>query len=226
MKQSLVFLHGGPGFTDYLEPYFQDFNRDFDCHFYDQLQGPKVSFEDLIQQLQGKVQPLSSPILVGHSWGAVLAVEFALRFPEQFKGIVTMCAALSSEQWLDYRKDLVRLNLVNATPDKIFLVPDDGEAGKIFLEQTWATFSEETFNSLSEAYIKNFDLIKRLNEIKKPFVNIYGELDLRTSPRLATALSAFNPMIVNHQIVGASHFPFLQKKHKAKILQILKKHFV
>jgi len=36
---------------------------------------------------------IESPILVGHSWGAALALAYALEFPRELRGVVTICGA-------------------------------------------------------------------------------------------------------------------------------------
>lgn len=42
MKTNLIFLHGGPGFKDYLKDYFVELSNDFECIFYDQSRGNTV----------------------------------------------------------------------------------------------------------------------------------------------------------------------------------------
>ena len=221
-EQSLIFLHGGPGFKDYLEPYFQGLKESFNCQFYDQLRGPKVILEDLLIQLNEKVKESAQPILIGHSWGGVLATEFALRHQERLGGLIIMSSALSCHQWLAYRQDLKERNLEGAPPEEIFLVPADSGLGKIFLEKTWTTFSEETFDSLHKSYIERFDLTKKLNQVRIKFLNIYGEGDLRIPPRIAAEIHSCHSSIINHQIPEAGHFPFLQEAGRNRIFQILK----
>lgn len=222
MKPNLVFLHGGPGFKDYLKPYFRELNESFECHFYDQLQGPNVELEDLIQQLQQIVVSLPSPVIVGHSWGGTLATEFALRYPQQLNGMVLMCSALSSQQWMEYHRDLEEMNLKDASSEELFLVPSELEHGRTFLNQIWSTFSDETFESINRSYIKDFDLTKKLDQIAIKFLNIYAENDLRIPSRIAESLRTYNPSILNYRIRAAGHFPFLQENGKYEIHQILR----
>ena len=45
-KHTIIFLHGGPGFKDYLKPYFNPLDSEFKCVFYDQKRGSEVGIEE------------------------------------------------------------------------------------------------------------------------------------------------------------------------------------
>lgn len=49
-KHTIIFIHGGPGFKDYLKPYFNELENEFKCIFYNQKRGSKVRIEDLINE--------------------------------------------------------------------------------------------------------------------------------------------------------------------------------
>lgn len=59
MKPKLIFFHGGPGFQDYLKPYFNSLEEQFECIFFDQLRGPQVEMNDLLKQLDDIIQSSS-----------------------------------------------------------------------------------------------------------------------------------------------------------------------
>lgn len=225
MPRSLIFLHGGPGFQDYLEPYFRDLRDCFPCVFYDQRSGPTIGIEDLIQQLAEKVGAAEKPVLVGHSWGAVLAVEFARRHQEKLGGLALLCSGLSAAHWYEYREDLRALGLENAPWQELFFVAGDPPAERKALEKVFSNFSAETFDSLERGYVKAFDLTKELSKIALKIVNIYAEKDLRYPPRISRSLRGFQPRIEDHEIAGAGHFPFLQPAHREQVHRILKDAF-
>jgi pimeloyl-ACP methyl ester carboxylesterase len=114
------------------------------------------------------------------------------------------------------------MNLENASPDKIFLVPSDGEEGRNLLDKTWKTFSVETFDGLNESYVVNFDLTKKLSQISIKILNIYAEHDLRIPVRVPKSFRSFNPAIVDYQISDSGHFPFIQAKGREQIYRILR----
>jgi pimeloyl-ACP methyl ester carboxylesterase len=220
MKTKLIFLHGGPGFRDYLRPYFYQLDGAFNCIFYDQGRGSNVSVEDLLCELESKIGD-SMPVLVGHSWGGVLATEFASRHEKKISGLAFMSTGLSHIQWHDYRDHLEKFGLADAPMEKIVLAANDPPSAGVFLTDVDVSFSEETFDSLYDNYLTRFDLTEAVRHLSLKTVSIFGDRDLRFSPRIAQQIEALNPRIKSHQIAGAGHFPFLQKQARETIHQIL-----
>ena len=211
VKPTIIFLHGGPGFKDYLRPFFEPING-ADCIFYDQEQGSEVTVDDLVSQLDKFVDKASvRPWLLGHSWGGVLAVEYAKENQDKLAGIALLGTGLSSEQWLQYRDDLKAKGLQDASPEEIFLVPDEFEAGKPFLEKIWNGFSDETFESISKKYLKRYNLLTSLAGFQIPVLSFYGDSDLRFSPEIAKSFKKYNDRVIEVEIPNAGHFPFLSK---------------
>lgn len=102
----LVIVHGGPGAThDYLEP-LEALADERPVVFYDQLGAGKSDAPDdielwtnerLIDEL-GRILDglaLHRVHLLGHSWGTIIAAEYALRTPERLAGLVLANPALS-----------------------------------------------------------------------------------------------------------------------------------
>ncbi len=223
MKTTLIFLHGGPGFKDYLKPYFCDLEDKFDCIFYDQVRGPNVQLQDMLIQLDLIVQSApTKKILVGHSWGAVLATEYALKNQNYLAGLVLMCTGLNSQQWKnEYHAELKNLNLEDASPAQIFLTSNEIEKGTAFLDDSWQTFSEETFESINNSYLSNYDLTEKMADLKIPILNIFGENDVRFPTRVTETFKTFNKQIVDIEIPVGGHFPFLSDAGRNQIFKAL-----
>jgi len=97
----MLTLHGGPGCThEYLEC-FEDFlpQRGVTFYYYDQL-GSSYSdqpddaslwtvdrFREEVEQVR-KGLGLDRFVLYGHSWGGMLAIEYALKYPQHLRGLV------------------------------------------------------------------------------------------------------------------------------------------
>jgi pimeloyl-ACP methyl ester carboxylesterase len=227
MKPTIIFLHGGPGFKDYLKSFFEDLRNDFDCIFYDQLQGPEININHLLLQLDDIVNTISGKIiLLGHSWGAILATEYAGRNPSKMSGLVLMSTGLNHKHWKDeYYKELEDLGLEEAGPDQIFLTPDERKLGDTILDKTWDTFSEETFLNIKKNYLEHYDLTPILKNLNIPVISIYGEKDVRFPARISKHFNIFKKDISSFQISNTGHFPFLLTTGRMEIYKILKDNF-
>ena len=223
MKPTLVFLHGGPGFRDYLQPFFEPLQQTFNCIFYDQARGPEISVRDLTDELHAIISSCDSDIvLIGHSWGAVLAIEYVALYPDKIAGLVLMNTGLNAVQWKDeFRKELKSLGLEHAQPEEVFLTPDEQASGKALLDKTWSTFSAETFESLNEGYLVDFNLFEKIEAIQVPILNIFSTKDVRFPPRVGQSFRALNPQVVDLEIVGAGHFPILKPKNRDAIVEFI-----
>lgn len=104
--EAFVVLHGGPGmYHDELYPFFLDFARSHRVIFYDQrgngrshLAAPDSSnfnVELLVDDLD-KLRSLwgiEKINLIGHSWGGLLAMYYAVEHPESMKRLITISSA-------------------------------------------------------------------------------------------------------------------------------------
>lgn len=227
VKCTLIFLHGGPGFRDYLKPYFTQLEKSFRCVFYDQLRGPEVTIQDLVSELHSVVQKSSDKVvLVGHSWGGVLAVKYASVYEDKLAGLVLMSTGLKASQWRDeFRKELHDLALEDASPEEIFLTPPEVEVGKPVLDMTWESFSEETFDSLFSTYLSNYDLTENFQNLQIPILNIFGEKDVRFPLRVTKSFKKLKENVIELELPNTGHFPFLSVENQKKITNLIEENF-
>jgi proline iminopeptidase len=105
----LIVLHGGPDFDHaYLLPELDELADTYRLIYYDQrgrgrstenVRPEDVTLESDLDDLD-KVRRhfrLDAPVLLGHSWGTVLALEFALRHPTHVSHLVLMNPAPVSQ---------------------------------------------------------------------------------------------------------------------------------
>jgi proline iminopeptidase len=106
--QPMIILHGGPDFDHrYLLPDLDRLADAFRLIYYDQrgrgqsadqVQPEEVTLRSDLEDLD-KVREhgqLESAALLGHSWGTVLALEYALRFPARVSHLILMNPAPAS----------------------------------------------------------------------------------------------------------------------------------
>jgi len=119
--QPLIVLHGGPDFdTAYLLPELDQLTDAYRLIYYDQ-RGRGKSAEGVrpeevtlasdladLDAIRTRFQ-VDAPVLLGHSWGTVLALEYALRNPSRVSRLILMNPApVSASQLAVLRTSYVR----------------------------------------------------------------------------------------------------------------------
>lgn len=221
----LIFLHGGPGYPDYLEPFFSDaFQDDIKPVFYSQIQTDPISIEDLVAELDQKVWADSRPvILVGHSWGGAFAVEYYRRkFPPHIKGIVLIGAFLCADDaTTEYRRELELRRLENPTTEQVFLTPSEVSLAGSLIDRLTASFNVRCFRALWDGFISAFDARSFIASSKIPVLNIFGENDIRIPARKVREYSKLSPFVKNVEIEEAGHFPFIHEKDREAVTRAI-----
>jgi len=132
----IIVLHGGPDFDhSYFVPDLHRLSDAFHLIYYDQrgrgrsadrVQPEDVTLASEIADIE-KVRQyfrLDSVVLLGHSWGTVLALEYALRYPERVSRMILMNPAPASTadykqlrtEWLEKRpKDMEQRKTISAS---------------------------------------------------------------------------------------------------------------
>jgi proline iminopeptidase len=127
--RSIIVLHGGPDFDhSYLLPELDRLADSYRLIYYDQrgrgrsAEGVRPEDVTLASDLADldavrKHFRLESVILLGHSWGTVLALEYALRYPERVSKLILMNPAPASKADLAIVRD-VYLKKLGADRDR------------------------------------------------------------------------------------------------------------
>jgi proline-specific peptidase len=125
-RRPLLCIHGGPGYgLDYLDPLDAMQTTGRQVVFYDQLgcgrsdhlgPGAEWSLALFLEELQAvrDAAGLAHCHLLGHGWGGMLALEYALAQPGGLESLVLADTVASVPQW---RQGLARL--ASSLPDEI-----------------------------------------------------------------------------------------------------------
>ena len=119
-KTPLIALHGGPGLThDYLQV-LSDLSDSQPIILYDQIGNGRSShlkdkpasfwtIELFLEQLESLISyfHLNNYDVLGHSWGGMLASEFAITQPNGLKQLVLSNSPSSSELWGKSQTELI-----------------------------------------------------------------------------------------------------------------------
>ena len=225
MKSKLIFLHGGPGYPDYLEQFFSNqFSDDVETVFYTQLQKKDTSMDDLLAQIGSHVGEGDEPVyLVGHSWGGALAIDYLRKTDDpRIKGIVLICSYLHVEDLtVEFRKELARLKMKDPTPTEIFLAPDEVDEAGDLMAHLDRKFNKVFFKKISDEFISKFDALKFVQKMKIPILNVFGEFDVRIPTRRMRLYSKLGPHIRNVEIRGSAHFPFIREKDQKQVVEAI-----
>lgn len=178
--QKLLLLHGGPGAT---HEYFECFDgylpaAGIEYHYYDQLESaysdqPSDStlwtidryVEEVEQVRKALGMDASNFYLLGHSWGGILAIEYALKYPENLKGVIISNMMASVPDYNRYAEEVLGPQLDPAVLADILAYEDAQE------------FADERYLQLiTENYYPEHVLRKPLDEwpnpVNRAFANI------------------------------------------------------
>ncbi len=248
--EPLIVLHGGPGlFHDYLVPHFKNLAKDYQIIFYDQRGCGKTEFpqdtssiniETYVEDLESirihlKIEKLN---LVGHSWGSLLAMTYAKKYPNNLNRLILISPAPSNSNYFDQTfsnmqqkrseedtKELVQTMMSAAFEkreeeafkkaillgDKVNLV-DQATITQLYEPMNFNPAIASNLmlvNSLLERTYYNFNVIDGLDAINCPTLIIAGDLD--NVPFASTQSIQENIKGARLKVIKKScHYPFFE----------------
>ncbi len=251
--EPILIIHGGPGLShDYL---FKGINTLSDHHkliFYDQrasgqssinLDYSSVSLENFIQDIESlrKEFGIKKINLMAHSWGGVLAMKYAIQFPENMKSLILVNSIGASSD----SNNMANLELVGR-----FTKKDSVERAEIFASEAFQKrepiaieslmnlgFKHQFYDSiyidslqlsLNQNFIQTsgllqnlgkdltkFDFVEDLKSIQCPTLLVYGDYDPLTDLAGRITKDAIKGSKI--QIIkNCGHFPFIEKNEAFK----------
>lgn len=133
-KLKVLLLHGGPGATsEYWEAadsYFPDAGIQY--YYYDQLGSGKSDnpnderlwqvdrFVEEVEQVRIALGlDASNFIILGHSWGGILGLEYALKYQKNLKGLIISNMVSSIPDYISYANEILGPQLPGEVLEKI-----------------------------------------------------------------------------------------------------------
>ncbi len=125
----VLLLHGGPGAThEYFECFDSYFpNADIEYYYYDQLESafsdqPSDSALWNIDRFVEEIEQVRVALglnkdnfyLLGHSWGGILGIEYALKYQDNLKGLIISNMVASIPEYITYANEVLGPQLDSA----------------------------------------------------------------------------------------------------------------
>lgn len=246
-----VYLHGGPGYwsksfqvtagsilEEHLDMIYLDQRG---CGRSDQDPDEDYSLNKLVEDLEDIRQQLHIDewIVMGHSFGGILAVTYAHQYPEYTKGVIIFNATLNMMDSIKHQiqKGLQTLKLSSAelSGDHIeqltalfnrvleelrkhkaydtfqFMNPENKKLLERIDQSLDMKPSFQTYVFSSDEYFQDFTLLTR--EIKKPVLVITGEHDHAIGPE---HYQSFQFPCVQIKKMNGAHHPYLENQQELK----------
>ncbi len=120
--KKVLLLHGGPGATHEYFECFDSFlpQEDVEYYYYDQLgsaysDNPNDSSLWSIERYVEEVETVRTSLgldannfyLLGHSWGGILAIEYALKYQKNLKGLIISNMMASIPEYIKYANEVL-----------------------------------------------------------------------------------------------------------------------
>ncbi|RZM20547.1 MAG: alpha/beta hydrolase [Pedobacter sp.] len=225
-RQTVVVLHGGPGAPhQYLRPEFDALSQTAKVIYYDQRgcgkseRAPSYIWQEHVADLKRLITTLAKDqkvILVGSSWGFVLATLYAYTYPGDVKGVILT----GTVPWQGEEKVYQRDAMLNKRPIKS-LKASVGEIGIVTRQRSGGQAERDTV-SISKEYEVTSGLpeneptmswvsapkAERLKQIRIPILLFNGTRSQRFDG--ASEYLKLFPSVQVQTITEAGHDPWLR----------------
>ncbi|MEW6737902.1 MAG: alpha/beta hydrolase [Acidobacteriota bacterium] len=207
----ILLCNGGPGCCDYLAP-ITDMLKDVaqvirfeqrGCGRSDQI--PPYTLDTCLLDTESirRHYRLNHWVIAGHSWGADLALAYALRYPEHTLGFICISGGRihNDRDWHQIYKQKQAQGL---EPLLDFAYPPNLEVN----EQVGRSWKD---------YIHRPELLKEISQLDRPALFLYGDQDIRPSwpiEQVANLLCNARLKILQ----GANHYIWSTHAQEMKVL--------
>jgi pimeloyl-ACP methyl ester carboxylesterase len=224
----LVLVPGLAGGYELLGPLARLLARDFHVITY-QLRGETDPFalrrrfdlqdlvDDLAEFLDGHC--LESPAVMGVSFGGVIALEFAVRYPNRLRSLVVQGAGACFESGLLQQVASSVLSRYPLPPNSPFInqffnlffggKQAKGPLFEFVTRQSWQT--DQSVMAHRFGLVERFDVEERLGAIRVPALVMAGDRDMLVSERSLIALGDGIPESEVVRLKGCGHLAFVTR---------------
>jgi proline iminopeptidase len=254
--EPIVVLHGGPGLNhSYFKPHLSGLEKNFRMIYYDQRAcgqsaippADSISIQFLVDDLEGirkefKIEKLN---LLAHSWGAILATHYALKYPNNVRRIIFSNPAFFSREYDREAGELTKkkttkedsiqrasvtaagMNMTSTQVEQLFKISfrasayDRKNIDKLNLNipENFQKANRNLFGGLMKDPEMKKNLYASLSLLKFPVLVIHGEADIlpiASIHRLKNSLPKGELVILSE----CGHFPFIENEQENYLLVV------
>lgn len=154
-------------------------------------------------------------VLVGHSMGGAIVLQYAADYPDNLKGIITIGSGARLRIHPDvlnmFKKALTEPSLASQFTANTYklLAPSLAEVLRIRDQQNTPAAFLNDFKACDK-----FDIMERLNEITTPLLTVVGDQDVLTPPKYSAFLANNVENGLEVVIPGGTHYVFAEKPNE------------
>lgn len=157
-------------------------------------------------------QGYSELVLVGHSMGGGIALQYALTYPDDLKAIVTIGSGgrlRVHPKFLDHLEKSIQEPAKYEAAMLPMFEHIDPQLKRVISDRTLENGPEAGFNDMRAC--DHFDIMDRLGEIRVPVLALCGDADNMTPPKYSQFMAEKIPDCRVEIIPGGSHMVFAEK---------------
>lgn len=241
----VIVLHGGPGTAGHMAPVARELAAEFRVlEPFQRGSGDRpltvaTHVADLAELIDSRCAG-ERPVLVGFSWGAMLALAFAAAHPDKAGPLVLIgCGTFDRharrrmQEILDERMDpRFRERLREEIVDRDERLRVTGELLLRAYSRDLITADTETETWDARAHDETWTDMKRLQEegvypaafaaIASPVLMLHGAADPHPGRMILASLSAWIPQIEYREWERCGHYPWLERAVRAEFFTVLR----
>jgi pimeloyl-ACP methyl ester carboxylesterase len=243
---TVIVLHGGPGAPGSMAPVARELSSDF--RVLEPLQRPSgdepLTVARHIADLHEVIKVHSAdeqPALVGHSWGANLALCYAAEHPESARAIVLVCSGTWDAKARARMREIIaervtddvraRLEMIDSSSDEG--LKQRGEImGQLYSYDLLDDVKDETIEVDARSNKEVWDDVVRLQEadtyptafsiIKAPVLMVHGAHDPHPGTMIRDSLLPHIPHLEYVELKRCGHDPWRERYGREEFFRVLR----
>ncbi len=245
----VILLHGGPGAAGYMAPVARDLSNSFRIvePFQRRREHEPLTVQRHIDDLHDVVAAYSSdeqPAIIGHSWGAMLALAYAAQHPDVARCIVLVGCGTFDSAAREYLQITVasranpqlgsrlrRLAVEIGNPD-VRLCVLGRLLEPLYIYDSLAEATDETEEYDRQGHDESWRDMLRLQKrgvypstfagIPVPVLMLHGDWDPHPGRMTLTTLQPYLPQLEYTELTNCGHYPWREKAARDTMFEILR----